>query len=358
MNKSLLKQYFLNELTDAQKVAVIDWMKDPANDTALKEWMKENWESLPTEGTGFSSNVNRIWQNVQSSINKEEDNQQEEAPVVPLFQKKKKRYFAAAAAVLILCSSYFVYQYLNNKSGTSSLAAYGNKVSTETNKSSTEKKVMLEDGSMVLLGPNASVSFPNHFDNEKREVSLTGNAFFEVSKNPEKPFIVYSNKIVTKVLGTSFTIRTDSATSNISVAVHTGRVQVFEKNVTNQNQVNAKALTSNGVIITANQQTIYSNSSNSFQTSLVATPLPIPNKPMPIGYFDFNRQPVSLIIEKIQAVYGVEIVLENEGLNKCIFSGGLDEESLYEKLTIVCTAINASYEIAGTKILLKGKGCK
>lgn len=345
----------MDELTEDEKSVVIDWINNPSNEAELKIWMKENWEKLPINN--FEDiNAEGVWNKVQANINENEISYQKETPVVPLFQKKWKKYYAIAAAVTILFSSYFIYQYFSNSTNYNNLSSYGSKVSIETNTTNLKKTIMLEDGTQVVLNPNASISFPIHFGTDKREVSLTGNAFFEVTKNPEKPFIVYRNNIVTKVLGTSFTIETDSSSNDISVAVHTGRVQVFEQ--TEKSQVNTKALTSNGVIITPNQKTVYSVKNKSFQTSLVAVPLPIACKQIAKNYFDFNRQSVGVVIEKIQQVYGLEIVLENDALNKCIFTGNLDDENLFEKLDIVSTAINASYEISGTKILLKGKGCK
>jgi transmembrane sensor len=357
MNKALLKQYFLDELDTAEKVSVTAWMKDPTNDAELKAWMQENWESTP-ENSGYPvPSMDGIWKGIQNSINNEET-VQVEAPIVPLYKKKKKQYVAIAAALILLLCSYAVFQYFNTSASNNQLAAYGSNISTETNNTSATRKIMLEDGSEVVLSPNASISFPTHFSEGKREVSLVGKAFFEVTKNPAKPFLVYSNSIVTKVLGTSFTIQTDSSSKNISVAVHTGRVQVFENVAANQGEVSAKTLTSNGVIITANQQTVFSNQNHSFQTSLVASPLPVAGKKVENNFFDFNRHSIALVLDRIQQVYGVEVVLENEELGKCIFSGSLDEENLFEKMDIVCAAISASYEVSGTKILLKGKGCK
>ena len=210
----------------------------------------------------------------------------------------------------------------------------------------------------MTISPKSTFYYPTHFINGKREVALKGTAFFDVAKNPEKPFFVYANNVVTKVLGTSFTIQTNPATKEVSVSVKTGRVQVFEKNSASQSAFNSKVLTSNGVIITANQKAVYSTKKNDFQTTLVPEPLPLPNLKPSEKEFDFNRASLSAVIEKIQHVYGVEIVLDNERFNNCTFSGELEEEDLFEKLDIICTAVDATYEVSGTKILIKGAGCK
>jgi hypothetical protein len=112
------------------------------------------------------------------------------------------------------------------------------------------------------------------------------------------------------------------------------------------------------VIVTANQEAIYSTKNNDFQTTLIPVPLPLTNLNTKEKDFDFDRANLPDVIGKIQQVYGVEVVLENDNFNKCIFSGELNEENLFEKLDIICTAINATYEVSGTKVLIKGKGCK
>ena len=68
-------------------------------------------------------------------------------------------------------------------------------------------KINLEDGSIVTLEKQSKLSYPTHFQKNKRMVILEGEALFEIAKNPEKPFYVYDNEIVTKVLGTRFSIK-------------------------------------------------------------------------------------------------------------------------------------------------------
>ena len=85
--------------------------------------------------------------------------------------------------------------------------------------------LLLPDGSVIFLSPETELSYDNRFNTKARNVTLVrGNAFFKVARNPEKPFIISSGEIKTKVLGTSFNIHT--ALSGYRVTVHTGKVNV------------------------------------------------------------------------------------------------------------------------------------
>ncbi len=85
-----------------------------------------------------------------------------------------------------------------------------------------------EDGSIIYLSEQASLEYPSHFADDKREVSLQGTAFFEVSKNRQRPFIIQTEGATVEVLGTSF--RVESQDSNdFSLSVRTGMVKVTSK---------------------------------------------------------------------------------------------------------------------------------
>ena len=103
-------------------------------------------------------------------------------------------------------------------------------------------KMVLEDGTQVTLQPQSSLSHPEHFDEKSRVVHLSGEAFFDVTKNPARPFFVYTGELVTRVLGTSFNIKSYNADKSVEVSVVTGRVSVYE-NVKRNDQVR------NGIIL-------------------------------------------------------------------------------------------------------------
>ena len=92
-----------------------------------------------------------------------------------------------------------------------------------------QKTVRLPDGSRVTLAPQSRLRFPTTFSAASREVYLEGEAFFEVSKNPHRPFRVHSGSWVTQVLGTKFNVSAVRGASQTAVSLLEGKVQVFDK---------------------------------------------------------------------------------------------------------------------------------
>jgi hypothetical protein len=119
------------------------------------------------------------------------------------------------------------------------------------------------------------------------------------------------------------------------------------------------------VILTPNQKVVYSEESKRFDASIVDVPLPIElnNIKSPardsvmVSSTFLNQVPFGEIIESFKTLYGIEIVVEDENMYKCHFSGDISDLNLYVKLDIICQALNASYEKKGMKIIVRGKGC-
>src|SRR5690606_20930247 len=88
--------------------------------------------------------------------------------------------------------------------------------------------IMLMDGSRVILNAGSSLRYPERFSGIVREVYLEGEGYFEVAKDPGRPFIVHAGPLKTKVLGTSFNINAYAGQSKMEVSVLTGKVQVEE----------------------------------------------------------------------------------------------------------------------------------
>jgi hypothetical protein len=99
-----------------------------------------------------------------------------------------------------------------------------------------------------------------------------------------------------------------------------------------------------------------------FVTGLVAQPaLPEKGQEQPnikIPDFLFKDTPLLQIVDALEKAYGIQMVLSNDALQWCNLTADLSKQPLYEKLDLICSAINAHYEIKGTTILITGRGCK
>ncbi len=365
MDHLLLNKFFANDCNPHEREEIISWMLNPANDFVVKQWMRNNWDKLSDFDQNNELDIDQMWNKLQLSLQLEVDKPQTSATntFTATLSVTPKRNFkkiilrsAAAAAVIILLSLTVTWLKTNNLSKYSLSENQFNK--TISNTTNSIKVILLEDGTKVSLSQNASLSYSTNPNLPRREVTLEGNAFFDVAKNAEKPFLVFSKNIVTKVLGTSFYIQTGENSNDVTVSVVTGKVQVFEKNQENSELLNSKSLSTKGVLLTPNQKTIYTATKQNFETSIVEKPVLVDKQHIGKGYFDFDRAYLLDIVNKLQKVYRIEIILENDNFNKCIFSGDITDENLYEKLDLICKSIGASYEISGTRILITGKGCK
>lgn len=277
--------------------------------------------------------------------------------ILPLRQAKSYKRWLVAASILLIAgiSGYFILAENKSQRFNHSFRALipANPVIHE-NDESKEQVIVLEDGSKVTLQPHSTLHYAQPFRADKREVFLEGEAFFEVTKNPSKPFLVYYNNIVTRVLGTSFRVNTNAQTGDIEVAVKSGKVQVYENESLLKDRINK------AIILTPNQKLVYKPDNRLFETLLVEKPEPLIDESIRgeiAGPYVYDQEKLVNVFSHLELTYGIEIVLDNPNLNNCVFTGDVSSQDLYTKLKIICLTTNASYEINGTKILIKGKGC-
>ena len=216
-------------------------------------------------------------------------------------------------------------------------------------------EVQLPDSSTVELKPNAAISYSKKWDDQKREVHLIGEAFFEVVKDSKRPFYVYGGDVVTKVLGTSFSVKAAANAESIEVAVHEGKVSVYED--AQQNNSIPRGVDASGVILSPNEKVEYFVNDKHWVTSLVEEPRPIPaaNKAVLLV---FSNTPMSEIIKSIECTYSIGVIIENEASYSCTFTGDVSMMELYDMLDVICKSTGTSYEVKGTKILITGRGCE
>lgn len=335
----LLQKYLEGKCSDSERLSVEQWYE------LIDEEPRQNYTESEWEGLKY-----KLWQKIEEESFKHADISTEKSQVFGFWRS----YRVGIAASVTLLLGFGAWWYLNKKENTSSSAStqqLKNELTFMDNTSSKPIRIDLEDGSTVTLSPHSHLQYPNQFAASKREVQLTGEALFEVSKNPEKPFYVITDKLVTKVLGTSFYVRTVEATKKVEVEVLTGKVSVYEKEEVNN--VNP------GVVLTPNHMVTFFTAEKHFITGLVQKPLPqIQTNTNESEIFEFDDAPIGDVLNKLERVYGIDIELENDKLSACPLTADITQQPLYTKLDIICATINGKYEVKGTTILISGKGCE
>lgn len=273
-------------------------------------------------------------------------------PIIrPLWQRPVWR--VAAATVLLVGAGWWMVGQQSNlfSRQPQATASVSSTLEEVINNTSTVLAVSLPDGSRVTLEPRTRLRYSRSFAGAKREVYLTGEAFFDVQKDPARPFFVYTNTLTTRVLGTSFRIRAYEQDQQVTVMVKTGRVSVFS--TANVQQPDPET---SGVVLTPNQQVVVAKDDVRFTRSLVAKPTPILT-PAELERLTFDDAPLPDILRAIERAYGVEILFDESVLAECRLTTSLGNETLFEKLDILCEAVGATYKLVDAQVLIDSKGC-
>jgi ferric-dicitrate binding protein FerR (iron transport regulator) len=313
--------------------------------TATEEEVKlvEQWYALvgdssqiPTGTKEWTAIKERIWKKISLRTNQYTIGK----------QLSRRNVLAAAVSVIMLLS--FNTWYFTDRISPVVSQQIENGLITIVNNNETQKRIFLSDNSIITLRKDASITYLRSFESGKREVKLTGEAFFEITKDTTRPFFVEAANTITRVLGTSFTIRENKG-EQVQVEVTSGLVSVYDKKSTDKKN--------NGVLLTANQKVTFHGNQKHFVVGLVEKPKPLPRKSRAAYSMKYNNITLADVKEELEEIYGINILLEKNTTGTCRITGDLSGESLYDTLDIISLILNTNYQVQGTSILITGKGC-
>ncbi|WP_289658774.1 FecR family protein [Flavobacterium panacagri] len=171
-------------------------------------------------------------------------------------------------------------------------------------------KLKLSDGTLVSLNSGTTLRYPEQFGiSGNRNVYLTGEAFFEVAKDKQHPFIVHSDQVEIEVLGTRFNVSAYPEDKTVSSVLVEGSIKMSEK----ENPLNT-------VLLKPSQMAVWQNQSKKITTKSVDTSF---YEAWTQGELAFNNTPFSTITKIIERTYDVEIINENAVLAKQNFTGSI-----------------------------------
>jgi len=184
---------------------------------------------------------------------------------------------------------------------------------------------ILPDGSVVTLNSNSKISFPKRFKGNVREVTITGEAFFDVKSNPEKPFVINAGEARVKVLGTSFNVSAYPEQEKVEIIVETGKVQVTRKTNTSTKETSS-------LLLTPGEKGTFSEKSNKLEKNVNADRNYLAWKTRNLV---FEETPLNQVISHLKKVYRVDIQLTDKELNNLVLTAEFNKKPVDFILNVI-----------------------
>ena len=270
------------------------------------------------------------------------------AAATPVKRMARYWWWAAAAAVagMIVLVSVYIEKRHSTEIADTLHSHMENQQLVRINTTNDNQVAYLTDGSSVVLKARASIKHDIFLLQAQREVYLKGEAFFDIAKDANRPFFVYTQKVGIRVLGTSFNV--SEKNGNLVVTVKTGKIAVY----------NLADKQPHSYVVTPHHQLRFNASTSAFVAdSLNDRELAEIQPEAKIQPFVFDNTPAPKIFAALAAAYSIKINVSEEVFGKCMITTTITNETFENKLKIICAAINASYTISGGQVYITGKPC-
>jgi len=258
------------------------------------------------------------------------------APVVAL-RRRSRWMWVAAAAILVLCGV-GVLVYIGHRG-----SGEGEALTLEKhNAKGTRSIIQLSDGSKVWLNADSKLKYPEVFKGGTREVYLNGEAFFDVAKSPERPFIIHLANGMVRVLGTSFNVRAYDNENVVETSVATGRIAFIPKYKTAHKKQDT-------VYLAPDHKASYTFDSEALSTGTTSSK---EDKAWTEGKLIFRGLTMEQIAVELERNFGKKVVFVDNGPKAFVFTGSFENNTLDEIMYYLTITKNFSYKITNTELLI------
>lgn len=320
---SMIIRFFSGECTAEEREAVIRWV-NRSDDNARRFFA---WEEMYLLGRADSREEARLIRKAEKRLERitgEEKNRARHT----LRLWRNVRYAAAAVVVAAVAGAALHYY-------TGDMPRQWLTVATEAGET---KELTLPDGSRVWLNENSSLSYPEAFDEGARALKMTGEAYFEVTKDRRRPFTVSNRTMSVRVVGTKFNFRDASPQRLAEASLIEGEIRVTGNN------------DEGSITLKPGQKVELNTVTRNMKVSEANTAL---DAVWHDNLIPFRQADIFDIAETLETLYGVEIILSPDIDGTETYSGVLNrKESITEMLDILRATLHISYEMRQNTIFL------
>ena len=291
------------------------------------------WKNTAEYKTQTPYNPEKLLQQILSAIRNKEDQPQKTVTNRFWVRKKTIQTFLKIAAVFILGILLFfggraVYLSQKKEVCINIKTPFG-----------TKRSVILPDGTHVWLNAGSILKYPEYFE-KTREIQLSGEAYFEVTKDPQHPFIVHTQQVNVKVLGTGFNV-TAYKNEKVKVTLVHGRIMAFHENKAGK--------TEKMVILSPGEQTIFSKKTNAFLVREVNTNDYTVWKN---GTLLFKDTPLNEVVQRINRWYNTQLVIHDPDLLQFDYSVEFHHDPLNRVLKVLAEMTPIQFTRSGKIIFI------
>ncbi|ERM83019.1 hypothetical protein P872_05975 [Rhodonellum psychrophilum GCM71 = DSM 17998] len=321
--KNPFYRYSKNLLSDSERKRLDLFFEKESFRT--KEWDEKSMGKKDEVST-------RIWSSLKVS--------QKEKPK----NKSFKRIPLEFAAVFMLMIVAGLYSWINVGNQLETGSGNGKEYHTVAGQRST---IILPDGSTVILNSMSKLSYSKNFNGNNRQVVLEGEAYFEITHDSGRPFIVVSDQLTTQVLGTEFLVKS-FANEARSVSVKSGKVLVQNRNDNNNEGVSEQILYAEETVSLDFEKGILRKKPADLKKALAWISGEIFMDNMSLGE-------LALLLER---TYAVKIIFKDPLLKSCSISGKLGKMNISEVMDVISSTMALKYNIVHRNIFIEGNSCK
>lgn len=244
--------------------------------------------------------------------------------------RKRRLTWWTAAAAIAACVGLAIAFFVTQPNHTKLLAIYNEEGAPTI-------YTTLEDGSAVFLGEQTTLQYPRHFAKDKREVSLSGNAYFNVSKREQCPFLIDTELAKVEVIGTTFSIESHESHS-FYMAVKSGKVKVIRKS-------------DEQLLLIEAGESVFLNA-NSFYKTASADSNPFDKQ---LGRIHFKDQRLADVASAINELSDTVQLSVAPSIENKLITASFSDESVYSMANIICSAFDLRYTIQDNVITISSK---
>ena len=335
--QSLFSKYLERSCTPEEVKELIGLLQAAKGEETLTEQMEALWQEIKEDPSEYPVDWDKMYGMIRQT---EED-------LIVLNQRRNTQVRrnwtqAAAAALILLLSSAFFWVILGNRNNIPGQVQPQDRTAAGQKTPNKKQIIHLPDGSTVILNENSKLDYPKFFTGKTREVSLSGEGYFDVIHLASQPFLVHTGKITTRVIGTAFNIKAYPEDEAIEVTVTRGRVQVEKENIKMG-------------LLSANQQIRFSTKTEGYVQKRVDIQHVIAWKPDEINFDDITMQEAA---RQIGQRFNSTIEFANPAIKDCRITATFYAiDKLNEIMTVICGVSQSNFTIDNNKIIIDGKGC-